>query len=83
MNFSRILSGLKAFALAFAATEVAAATPHVQTALAAVPDDLKAADPAAAFLKTGADAWAAMKADTSLVPSFTGLLGALAHAFIG
>ena len=82
MNFSRLLLPLKAFALGFAATEVAAATPHVEAALAEVPDDLKASDPGAALLATGAKAWAAMKADPAATPSFTGLLGALASAFL-
>jgi hypothetical protein len=79
---SRLLTPLKAFALAFAASEVAAAVPHVQKALDEVAPDLKAADPVAALLMTAQNAWVAMKADPAVVPSFTGLMGALASAFI-
>lgn len=81
-DFSRLLPTLKGVAIMFAANEVAAATPYVKKALDEVPDDIKSADPVAAFLKTATDAYNAMKVDPKVVPSFTGLLGAVAGAFV-
>lgn len=79
---SRLLTPLKALALAFAANEVAAATPHVEKALNEIPEDLRASDPIGAFLTTAKAAYEGIKADPAIVPSLTGLLGALAHAFL-
>lgn len=82
---SRILSMLKGLAFAFAATEVAAATPYAQKALGELSDDLKSADPVAAFVNTAKNAYDAMKADEAFTSglSLTGLLGATAHALVG
>lgn len=77
---SRFLSGILAFAASFAAQEVAAATPYVKSALDEIPDDIKANKPLVAFTDTANRAMAKMVADGTVVPSLTGILGAVASA---
>lgn len=78
---SRILPAVGSFAASFAATEVAAAMPHVKAALDAIPADLKASKPLVAFAKTLQDAASSIANDPAITPSLTGLLGALAKAW--
>lgn len=68
-------------ALAFASSEVAAAKPFVQSALAEIPADLKASNPVAAFGTTVANA-AGKIAAAGVKVAFTGIVGALAGEWL-
>lgn len=80
MNFSRIGGALIALACSFAANEVEAATPHVKEAVDKLDDALRSSDPIGAFVDVAWEAYQSIKADPNMVPSLTGLLGAVAQA---
>lgn len=79
---SRILSMLATLAASFASKEVAAATPYVTKAFAELPEDIQASKPLVAFTATAHAALTAMEADPNVVPSLTGVLGAVAATFL-
>lgn len=77
----RLLPSISAMALAFAASEVAAAKPFVKSALAAIPDDVRASNPVAAFGTTVAKA-AGLIAAAGINVAFTGIVGAVAGEWV-
>lgn len=77
----RLLPSISAMALAFASSEVAAAKPFVQSALAELPADIKAGNPVAAFGATLASA-ASKIAAAGVSVAFTGIVGALAGEWV-